>query len=170
MLLSSPTRGKQRGRGQEMACRSPVAMGRRSEDGPEGTADEPGQKLLDDQRAESSERGSRVQEVLAVALEKVGGLRVAGFVSDIVRKERVGTGVSLFQSAAWIGTIAGYVYSGAAFARLGMIPALMTGSIFPPGCHPHPAAGQEGCEHTLTVAVTLSRLKELRSAFEAPAA
>jgi MFS family permease len=33
----------------------------------------------------------------------------SAFVSDIVRKERVGTGVSLFQSAAWIGTIVGSV-------------------------------------------------------------
>jgi MFS family permease len=53
------------------------------------------------------------------------------YVTDIVRPERVGTGVSLMQSAAWIGTILGYVYSGLAFPRLGMIVSLWVGSLFP---------------------------------------
>jgi MFS family permease len=53
------------------------------------------------------------------------------FVVDIVPAEKVGAGVSLFQSAAWVGTIAGYIYSGVAFPRLGIIPALLAGAVFP---------------------------------------
>jgi MFS family permease len=53
------------------------------------------------------------------------------YVADVVRKERVGTGISLFQSAAWIGTIIGLVYSGIAFQRLGMPAGLAVGAAFP---------------------------------------
>lgn len=50
-------------------------------------------------------------------------------VADIVRRERVGTAVSLFQSAQWLGTIVGFVYSGFAFQSLGIRSALAVASI-----------------------------------------
>jgi predicted MFS family arabinose efflux permease len=53
------------------------------------------------------------------------------YVADLVRKDRVGTGISLFQSAAWIGTIVGLIYSGIAFQRLGMRISLAVGSLMP---------------------------------------
>ena len=42
------------------------------------------------------------------------------YVADLVRKERVGTGISLLQSCTWIGSIIGYIYSGIAFQNLGI--------------------------------------------------
>jgi len=51
--------------------------------------------------------------------------------ADVVPAERVGTGVSFFQSAAWIGTIGGYIYSGISFPRFGMVPSLLAGAAFP---------------------------------------
>jgi MFS family permease len=53
------------------------------------------------------------------------------YVADVVRKERVGTAISLFQSSAWIGTIVGLIYSGIAFQRLGMPVGLAVGAAFP---------------------------------------
>lgn len=50
-------------------------------------------------------------------------------VADLVRRERVGTAVSLFQSAQWLGTIVGFVYSGFAFQSLGIRSALAVASI-----------------------------------------
>ena len=50
-------------------------------------------------------------------------------VADIVSRERVGTAVSLFQSAQWLGTIVGFVYSGFAFQSLGIRSALAVASI-----------------------------------------
>ena len=50
-------------------------------------------------------------------------------VADIVRREKVGTAVSLFQSMQWIGTILGFAYSGFASQYLGTRPALLMGSI-----------------------------------------
>ncbi len=53
------------------------------------------------------------------------------FVADIVKKERVGTGISFFQSCTWIGTVVGYVYSGIAFQHFGIRAGLAVGAIFP---------------------------------------
>jgi len=53
------------------------------------------------------------------------------FVADIVKKERVGTGISFFQSCTWIGTVVGYVYSGIAFQHFGIPAGLAVGTIFP---------------------------------------
>ncbi len=52
-------------------------------------------------------------------------------VADIVRPSRLGTGLSFFQAAAWIGTIAGYLYSGISFSRLGIVPGLLLGALLP---------------------------------------
>jgi MFS family permease len=53
------------------------------------------------------------------------------YVADIVQKERVGTGISLFQSCTWIGTVVGYIYSGIAFQHLGIRAGLAVGAVFP---------------------------------------
>jgi MFS family permease len=53
------------------------------------------------------------------------------FVADIVKKERVGTGISFFQSCTWIGTIIGYIYSGIVFQHSGIRTGLAIGATFP---------------------------------------
>jgi MFS family permease len=53
------------------------------------------------------------------------------YVADIVRKERVGTGISVFQSSTWVATIVGLIYAGSAFQRLGMRVGLALGAVLP---------------------------------------
>jgi MFS family permease len=53
------------------------------------------------------------------------------YVADIVKKERRGTGVALLQCSAWIGMIIGYVYSGIAFQRFGMVVGLASAAAVP---------------------------------------
>ena len=53
------------------------------------------------------------------------------YVADITRKERVGTGIALLQSSAWIGMILGYIYSGIVFQGIGMTAGLAFASGFP---------------------------------------
>ena len=50
-------------------------------------------------------------------------------VADVVRRERVGTAISLFQSAVWVGMIIGYSSSGIAFQRLGVPIGLAAGAV-----------------------------------------
>jgi MFS family permease len=74
------------------------------------------------------------QFLAAAALLSIHAISVTlgpALVADIVRSERIGTALSVFQSAAWVGTISGYVYSGVSFPRLGMIPGLLVGALFP---------------------------------------
>jgi MFS family permease len=71
---------------------------------------------------------------VATALLSIHAISVTlgpALIADIVRSDRVGTGLSVFQSAAWAGTISGYVYSGISFTRLGMTAAVMMGGVFP---------------------------------------
>jgi predicted MFS family arabinose efflux permease len=70
----------------------------------------------------------------AAALLSIHAISVTlgpALVADIVRSERIGTGLSIFQGAAWIGTISGYIYSGVSFPRLGMTPGLVVGALLP---------------------------------------
>ena len=53
------------------------------------------------------------------------------YVADLVRKERVGTGISLLQSCTWIGSIIGYIYSGIAFQNFGIRAGLVIAAAFP---------------------------------------
>ncbi len=53
------------------------------------------------------------------------------YVADMVKKERVGTGISFFQSCTWIGTIIGYIYSGIAFQHFGIRAGLAVGAASP---------------------------------------
>jgi MFS family permease len=55
----------------------------------------------------------------------------SAYVADIVRKEKVGTSISMFQSCTWIGTVIGYVYSGIAFQHFGVRAGLVVGAVFP---------------------------------------
>jgi len=49
-------------------------------------------------------------------------------VADVVRREKVGTGISLFQSSVWVGMIIGFSTSGIAFHRLGFPFGLESGA------------------------------------------
>jgi len=50
-------------------------------------------------------------------------------VADVVRRERVGTGISIFQASIWVGMILGFSFSGIAFQRLGPRTALLLGAL-----------------------------------------
>jgi MFS family permease len=49
-------------------------------------------------------------------------------VADVVRREKVGAGISLFQSSVWVGMIIGFSGSGLAFQRLGIPFGLESGA------------------------------------------
>ena len=49
-------------------------------------------------------------------------------VADVVRREKVGTGISLFQSSVWVGMIIGFSTSGIAFHRVGIPFGLESGA------------------------------------------
>jgi MFS family permease len=55
----------------------------------------------------------------------------SAYVTDIVRKQRVGTGISFIQSCTWIGTVIGYMFSGIAFQHLGIRWGLAIAAVFP---------------------------------------
>jgi len=69
--------------------------------------------------------GVAVLSALMVISVTVGPALVA----DVVRQERVGTGLAFYQSSVWIGFIIGYASSGAAFQRLGMQAGLELGML-----------------------------------------
>jgi MFS family permease len=65
-----------------------------------------------------------LNSIMAVSIS-VGPAMVA----DVVRRERVGTGISLFQSSVWIGMIIGFSFTGIAFQRLGLQIGLELGAL-----------------------------------------
>ena len=55
----------------------------------------------------------------------------AAFVTDLVPKSSLGTGMSLFRAAGWAGGIIGFVCAGYLIQRLGMTPAFVIGALLP---------------------------------------
>jgi DHA1 family multidrug resistance protein-like MFS transporter len=53
------------------------------------------------------------------------------FVTDLVQQENLGLGISLFQTAMWVGSIIGFAGSGYAFELFGLPNTLMIGSLLP---------------------------------------
>ena len=53
------------------------------------------------------------------------------YIVDIVPKDGVDRGVSLFQTVYWFGNVAGMACAGFAFGRLGLTIPLLAASLFP---------------------------------------
>jgi MFS transporter, DHA1 family, tetracycline resistance protein len=82
------------------------------------------------------------------------GLSVGpAMIADVVRRERVGTGISFFQSSVWVGMIIGFSGSGIAFQRLGIPVGLEAGAVIALLAVPLFLAGRAGRSASRSAAV-----------------
>jgi MFS family permease len=68
------------------------------------------------------------------ALGAVSACREAvcsALVTDLVTKESLGVGMSLYSATAWAGGIVGFAVTGQAIQQLGMAPTLSIGALLP---------------------------------------